>query len=85
MVTTIQVDENVKAMLDKLKVHHRESYNELLLRMAEGFSDADKESLVATLEVLSSPETMRNIAEGLEAYERGEGKTLKEVKKELRL
>jgi hypothetical protein len=85
MVTTIQVDEKVKMMLDKLKVHHRESYNELLLRMAEEFSDSDKESLVATLEVMSDPQTMRNIAEGLEAYGRGEGTPLEDFEKELGL
>jgi len=35
MVTTIQIDEKTKMMLDKLKVHYRQSYNELIMKMAE--------------------------------------------------
>tara|TARA_Y100000310_G_C20590956_1_gene767944 strand:+ start:91 stop:348 length:258 start_codon:yes stop_codon:yes gene_type:complete len=85
MVTTIQINEDTKTMLDKLKVHHRETYNELLERMAESYSDVSKESLVETVEVLSDPETMREIAEALEQYNKGEGQTLEEVEKELGL
>ena len=33
MTTTIQIEEKVKSKLDKLKVHHRESYNELIDKM----------------------------------------------------
>ncbi len=84
MVTTIQLDENTKEMLDKLKVHHRESYNELLQRLVEVYANgADRESIVETLEILSDPEAMREIAEGIEAYKSGKGKTLKELRKEL--
>ncbi|MEK6933981.1 MAG: antitoxin VapB family protein [Nanoarchaeota archaeon] len=84
MVTTIQVDENTKNVLDKLKSHHRESYNELLQRLIEVFqSGAKREQLVETLEVISDPETMREIAESLEAYELGKGKSLKQLRKEL--
>ncbi len=35
MVTTIQIDEKTKSMLYKLKVHYRQSYNELILRLAQ--------------------------------------------------
>lgn len=68
MVTTIQIDEELKRRLDMLKVHHRETYNELLFRLIENCSlgDFDKESLIETIEVLSDPEAMRNIAEALE-------------------
>ncbi len=84
MVTTIQVDEQTKSLLDKLKVHHRESYNELLRRLVKAYhSGAGKEELVETLEILSSPETMREIAEALEAYGSGKGKSLKQLRKEL--
>ena len=84
MVTTIQVDENTKNVLDKLKSHHRESYNELLQRLIEVFqSGAKREQLVETLEVISDPETMREIAESLDAYELGKGKSLKQLRKEL--
>ncbi len=84
MVTTIQIDEHTKSLLNKLKVHHRESYNELLRRLVKAYqSHAGKEELVETLEILSSPETMREIAEALEAYELGKGKSLKQIRREL--
>jgi len=35
MVTTIQIDERTKALIDKLKVHYRQSYNELIAKMAK--------------------------------------------------
>ncbi len=82
-ITTIQLDEKTKLMLDKLKVHYRETYNELLIRLAENYSAGDKESLMATIEIMSDPETMRDIAKGIEDYEKGKGTTLKEFKKEL--
>lgn len=34
MVTTIQLDELTKSLLDKLKVHRRQSYNEIIEKMA---------------------------------------------------
>ncbi len=84
MVTTIQLDEKTKDLLDKLKVHHRESYNELLKKLIEVYqSGADREQLVETLEIISDPKAMREIAESLEDYEAGKGKTLKHLRKEL--
>jgi len=85
MVTTIQLDETVKKKLDSLKVHYRETYNELLRRLIESYSAGDKESLIETIEIMSDPQTMRNIAEGLEDYEKGRTKTLEEVEEELGL
>ena len=87
MTTTIQIDNKLKERLDNLKVHHRETYNELISRLISHASPtkAEKESLIATIEVLSDPETMREIAEGLEDYKKGRGKTLEKVKKELGL
>ena len=82
MVTTIQIEENTKRILDKLKAHHRESYNELVLRLADNYSN-EEESDSETIEILSDPETMRDIAEALEDYEKGKGKTLKQLRKEL--
>lgn len=35
MATTIQIDERTKLLLDKLKVHYRQSYNELIETMAK--------------------------------------------------
>ena len=84
MVTTIQLDEKTKALLDRIKVHHRETYDELVRRLVDVYSkNYDKEALIETLEIISDPEAMREIAEGLEAYEKGKGKTLKELRKDL--
>ncbi len=84
MVTTIQLDEETKNKLDNLKVHHRESYNELLQKLIEVYRNgADRENLVETLEIISDPEAMREIAEGIEAYNAGKGKTLTQLRKEL--
>jgi len=68
MITTIQVDNELKGKLDSLKIHRRETYNELLLRLVESCSGSnfDNESLVETVDILSNPETMRNIADALE-------------------
>ena len=35
MATTIQIDEGTKMLLDKLKVHYRQSYNEVIIKMAK--------------------------------------------------
>jgi predicted CopG family antitoxin len=83
MVTTIQIDEGIKKKLDKLKVHYRETYNELIKRLIECFSDIDKDSLVETVEIMSDPELMRNIAEGVEQFNKGNYRPLREIEKEL--
>jgi predicted transcriptional regulator len=86
MVTTIQIDENLKEKLDKLKIHHRESYNALLQRVLENcnLNYMDNESLIATIEVLSDPNLMKGIKEALEEESRGEeGTSLEDLKKEL--
>lgn len=82
MITTIQIDKDLKDKLDKLKVHHRETYNELILRLMENFSpkEADRESLIETIEVLSDPEIMAGLREAM--TEEG-GITMEELKKEL--
>ena len=86
MVTTIQLDEKTKLALDKLKAHHRESYNELLQKLIEAYQkNIDEGDLAETLEIISDPEAMREIAAGIEAYNKGRGKTLAELKKELDL
>ena len=71
MVTTIQVDEDLKKKLDELKVHHRETYNDLIQRIIENCSFENKEDLIDTIEVMSNPETMRNIAEAMERINKG--------------
>lgn len=86
MATTIQIDEKIKKKLDELKIHYRETYNDLIERLIENSSpqQIDKESLVATIEVLSDPETMKNIKEALERIEEEDyGIPIEEVRKEL--
>ncbi|MFH1358966.1 MAG: antitoxin VapB family protein [archaeon] len=88
MVTTIQIDEDLKEKLDELKLHHRESYNALIQRILENctLNSMDNESLIATIEVLSDPDLMRGIKEALEEENRGEkGTSLEDLKKELKL
>ena len=67
MITTIQVDRDVKEHLDKLKIHERESYNDVIERIiSEGKNvKIDEESLKETIDILSDPETLRDIAEAL--------------------
>ena len=87
MVTTIQIDENLKEKLDKLKVHHRETYNELISRMvnSSALNNIDNENLIETIEILSDPETMRDIARGLEEFDKGKGISWEKIKKDLNL
>ena len=64
MVTTIQIDEKVKEKLDRLKVHYRESYNDLIIRILSSCTpqNVSRESLIETIEILSDPETITDIA-----------------------
>ena len=78
MVTTIQLDEKLKEQLDELKIHHRETYNDLIKRLIENCSP--------TIEVLSDPELMKGIKEALERIEEGDfGTPIEQVRKELGL
>ncbi|MCH7850664.1 MAG: hypothetical protein IH845_03415 [Nanoarchaeota archaeon] len=85
MVTTIQIDESLKGKLDALKVHHRETYNELLVRLVGSFKPReDVESLKETLEIMSDPDLVRRIADSMERIEKGKyGISLDELEKEL--
>ena len=86
MVTTIQIDEKLKSKLDALKIHYRETYNDLIQRLIENCSpqEMERESLIATIEVLSDVTTMKNIKEALERIENGDyGTPINEVRKEL--
>ena len=87
MITTIQLDEKLKQRLDELKIHHRETYNELISRLIDTSSPemVNRESLIATIEVLSDPKAMREIAEGLKNIESGKTISLEKLEKELKL
>ena len=47
MVTTIQIDERTKALLDRLKVHYRQSYNEIIEKMARENLLKEKKDIMA--------------------------------------
>lgn len=88
MVTTIQLDEELKERLDDIKIHPRETYNDLIKRLLNSCSPSnmDRESLIATIEVLSDPELMNGIREALIEERNGvRGKTLDQIKKELKI
>ena len=85
MVTTVQIDNELKERLNRLKIHPRESYNDLISRLIDSYSPeaASRESLIETLEILSDPEMMRGIARGLEDIKVGRTKTLDKISREL--
>jgi len=86
MITTIQIDSKIKEKLDKLKIHERESYNEVIARLVAEYKNikVDEESLRETIEILSDPETLKDIAEALEEVEKGNlGRELSVIKREL--
>ena len=68
MISTIQINKDLKKKLDKLKFYDRETYNDIILRLVDSCDEKnkDKESLSETVEVLSDPETMRDLAEAIE-------------------
>lgn len=49
MATTIQIDENTKALLDRLKVHYRQSYNELISNIVEEKMNGRSKKNIMTL------------------------------------
>jgi len=83
--TTIQLNKNIKEKLESMKMSQRETFNELISRIIDNGSleSASRESLIATIEVMSDPELIREIAQGLQEYERGEGTNFEDLKKEL--
>jgi len=86
MPTTIQIEPELKSKLDSFKIHHRETYNELLSRLIENFSPEEEknESLVETIEILSDSKTMRDLANSLQELEKGNlGKSLEDIEREL--
>ncbi len=85
MATTVQIDIELKERLNRLKIHPRESYNDLISRLIDSYSPdvASRESLIETLEILSDPEMMRGIARGLEDIKVGRTKALDRISKDL--
>jgi len=79
METTIRLNNSVKKELDSIKVHSRESYNEVIARMIDKCKNlnVDEESLKETIEILSDPKALRDIAEAFDDFEKGKFVELK--------
>ncbi len=74
MVTTIQVEEKLRNKLEGMKIHSRETYNDVINR------------LIATgKEDLLSKQTLRNIEHALEDVKKGRVYSTREVRKRLGL
>lgn len=84
VTTTIQIDKSLKEKLELIKLHQRETFNELISRLVSNQvpESASRESLIATIEVMSDPELMKGIKDGLE--ETG-GTSLEDFERELGL
>ena len=72
MTTTIQVEENVRDVLANLKIHTRETYNDVLERLIEDFQELNEE-------------TKKEIQKAIKDFESGNYKTHAEAKKVLGL
>jgi len=70
MTTTIQVEETVRDALTRIKVHRRETYNDVIERLLED-------------QLQLNEETERDIKKGLRAVKAGRYKTHEEVGREL--
>ena len=74
MVTTIQLEENIRNKLEELKVHPRETYSKVIERLIK----------IGTEEELS-PQTIKNIELALEDIKKDRVYSTKEVKKKLEI
>mgnify|MGYP001562122190 CR=1 FL=1 len=72
MPTTIQVEENIRDVLTHLKIHTRETYNDVLGRLIEDMQELNEE-------------TKKDIQKAIKEFESGHYKTHAEVKKALGL
>lgn len=75
MYTSIQVEKEIKAHLDKLKNHPRETYNEVLTRLLK----------IAQNDDVLSPAIIKNIEEGIADIKAGRVYSSAQVKKRLGL
>lgn len=73
MKTTIQIDKKVKNKLESLKVHPKESYNEIIERLIS--ISYDEEEL--------SEEALKNIEESLKQIKQGKTITHEQLKERL--
>ena len=85
IVTTVQINDELKERLTLLRILPRESYNDLISRLIDSYSPdvASRESLIETLETRSSPEMIRGIARRLEDVKTGRTKNLNQISMEI--
>lgn len=67
--TTVQIDRELKARLDAMKLHSRESYNDVLIRILEDLEDIN-------------PAALRRYDEILKQVKAGKFKTHEQVRRE---
>jgi predicted CopG family antitoxin len=71
-ITTITIEKALKKRLDYMKVHPRESYNDVLLRaLSQKEKQDDPEAVQETIEILSDPEIMHSLARSVEQLKKG--------------
>ena len=75
MSTTIKVDDKIKSLLEALKEHKRETFNQVLRRIVTEF--AEEEEL--------SQQTISNIQKSLDDIKKGRISSHKDVKRRLNL
>ncbi len=75
-ITTIQINEETKSMLDNIKDYPRETYEEVIKKLLE---------IVAEENMELSEETKKEIEVARAEIKQGKYKTLEQVKKELKL
>ncbi len=72
MATTIQVEESVRDKLNSMKMHSRETYNDVILRLLEDLQELNDE-------------TKKEIEKAVKEIESGKYKTHDDIKEEMGL
>ena len=79
-ITTITLDKSMKKKLDRIKMHPRESYNDVLARLiSSSLGSVSRESLMETVEILSDPDAMMSLAKSLDDMRKGRTYSMDEV------
>ena len=74
MSTAIKIKDKTKATLESLKLHSKESYNDIIERLVRTANDDEID-----------PQTIKNLRKSLDDIEKGKVYSLKQVEKELGL
>lgn len=71
MVTTIQIDEDIKVSLNKMKIFKRETYNDVLERLVEDVQELNEETKIEIESALKEIENGKFITHEKLAQEMG--------------